>query len=247
MAASQARRKRYHKQKTVLLNGKRVWLILAVNCSVLLIIGVLLALYYHPMFAVNNIEVDNNINNSHARQLAQALDSAMGRSLLVLSTGHLQTRINQLNWVKQSAVRRVWPHKLRIKLKKQVPVAYWRHHGLLDHHGRVFTFNQPHDTKLPIIEADTEDYPTAFRRLKKLQKKLDKCNLKPTQLIRYGSRTWYVRLNNELSIYLDDDHFHQELGHLLASYDQLFQDKQPNQYYVDLRYPHGLALGATQH
>jgi len=50
----------------------------------------------------------------------------------------IKSRIENMAWVKQASVQRVWPDTLVIEVVEHTPVAYWGGDGLVDDAGKVF-------------------------------------------------------------------------------------------------------------
>lgn len=88
---------------------------------------------------VERVQIDGELRQLNSEQLMQALDLAKNSSLLGLDLPALQARIQRLPWVKQAALRRVYPSRLVLTVSEREPWLRLNNDALIDRQGLVFT------------------------------------------------------------------------------------------------------------
>lgn len=98
----------------------------AIGASVVLVAAGLYALARETsMFALRSIEVDG-ASPALAAQIRSELARLDGRSLVSLDAGSIGQRVDNLPGVRSAVIDRAFPHKLRIRIVPELPVAVLR-------------------------------------------------------------------------------------------------------------------------
>ena len=151
-----------------------------------------------------------------------------------------------LPWVRDAKVERAWPLALNVKLEEHHAIAHWGNQALVNTYGEVF--RAVPDDRFPVfsgpMEANsaevTEKYHLFNRILQPLQQSIIK--------IRLSSRhAWRLQLDSGTVVELGRIAMVERLRRYVSVYEdsiaQLDLDGMPA--YVDLRYPNGFAIHAT--
>jgi cell division protein FtsQ len=65
--------------------------------------------------------------NTSDRDVADALGMSQARSLIAFDKEAARTRLENLPWVREARVLKVWPHRVEVQLREYRPFAVWRH------------------------------------------------------------------------------------------------------------------------
>ena len=155
----------------------------------------------------------------------------------------MRSELEQMPWIAEAEVRRVWPDQLLIRLEEQLPVARWGDEALLNNQGTPFT-------------PDTLDGYTHLPRLwgpKRAQRQIMQQYLLLSQLLRPQGFTvtglelrergsWFLTTGQGIELLLGRDHVVEKIRRFISVYDQALKEHNTNIARVDLRYPNGLAV-----
>jgi len=110
--------------------------------------------YAAKWFEVRDVIVTGNSQVNH-REALERLALAPHQTLLTLSPGRLETRLESHPWIKQAKVSRSFPHTLAVTVTERRPVAVLQDPSitlLLDEDGHVLQTALPyHDPALPVL------------------------------------------------------------------------------------------------
>jgi len=90
-------------------------------------------------FGIENVKITGQSETSEVDVLS-ALDIGTYPSLLTLDLDAAKARINQLPWVKEASLKKLFPDTVEITVAEREPFATWQHDGvvsLVDRSGKV--------------------------------------------------------------------------------------------------------------
>jgi len=155
----------------------------------------------------------------------------------------IQQRIQQLPWVDQVSVRRVWPDRLSIQVREQQPVAHWGEHGFLNARAQVFEPQQPVElAQLPAFEGPDGYEQRVLEMHRNMQEMLKPLTLSVGSLELDARRTWRVRLSNGLTLEVGRSHPIQRVGRFVRVYPAILAAGEGRVLSVDLRYSNGFSV-----
>lgn len=76
-------------------------------------------------------------SNDQEVQLALS-DLSTNESFFSLDVASVKTKVEQVPWIAQAAVRRQWPNGLSIHITDQQPAAFWNEQSLINSEGEIF-------------------------------------------------------------------------------------------------------------
>lgn len=198
--------------------------------------------YHHPVMGLRRVAIPRHLPDDKKRQIAGKVKPYMGQSLLLMRISRIKREIETLPWVKQAKIKRHDTHRLDIALDTQTAFAYWQGHGVLNDDLEVFTEHMMSSKRLVHIDAPRARLDDAAQQIRLISRDQNS-GLVAQKLQWQSTGIWRLRFKNGLWAVMDGAHYVNELGRLLLSYTGLMSDKNPADYYVDTRYPHGLAIG----
>jgi cell division protein FtsQ len=204
--------------------------------------GAWLFTHWEPqLLPVRIIEVEGELHHHSSRLLQQTISERLRGGILTADLHDLKTAAEDLAWVGQASVRRVWPDRLQVAVEEHRPVARWNRDGLVTAEGVVFrpgTGTVP--AGLPLLEGEDHRAPEVVKRYQQWRDELTLLG-HLIQTISVDPRgAWRVELVMGVELYLGTEAVDQRLSRYIASATQLEAAGQP--LVVDLRYSNGFAV-----
>lgn len=192
---------------------------------------------------VKHVTVEGDMRHVDREQLIQAVSPRVRGSFLDVDVAGIRAAGEQLPWIKQIQVRRVWPDTLHLVVEEHRAVARWNKESLVNSLGGVFT---PGADTLPTglvqMNGPVGTSELMARRLVEIQQKLKALGLKVATISMDERRAWQLDFNNGLHLKLgraDSDErlqrFIDVYGDGLADFRELIEE-------IDMRYTNGLAV-----
>ena len=155
----------------------------------------------------------------------------------------IQQRVQQLPWVEQVSVRRVWPDQLSIKVREQRPVAHWGERGFLNVRAGRFEPQQALElAALPHFEGPDGYEQRVLEMYQRMQQMLQPLKLGVSHLRLDARRTWRVQLSNGLELEVGRGNPLQRIARFVRVYPAILATGNGQLRSVDLRYSNGFAV-----
>ncbi|MGA8006535.1 MAG: FtsQ-type POTRA domain-containing protein, partial [Burkholderiales bacterium] len=101
------------------------------------------------LFPLREITVRGTLAHTSAAQIEQATRGRIVGNFFSVDLAAVRQGIEQLPWVRQVNVRRVWPDGLEVSIEERVALAHWGDDALVDIHGERFAAQT--DAALPML------------------------------------------------------------------------------------------------
>ncbi|MDC3084470.1 cell division protein FtsQ/DivIB [Gammaproteobacteria bacterium] len=146
------------------------------------------------------------IENTKPTEVINIVSGLKETSLSNIDLHEISTQINNIDWIKKSELRKVYPSTLVVKVYEHNPIAIWFNNGnkfLVDDESEIIKELNPNNFKnLKVIAGlnALEDIPeiiSMIRNYPEFEKKIK-------SLLRVGDRRWTVRLHNGITIHLPE-------------------------------------------
>jgi cell division protein FtsQ len=187
--------------------------IIILTISVSSLIFVIFKPYY---FIVENINITGNSYLTES-EVVNSSTIRHGESIILLSIKDIEERLNNLSWVYNSDVKKVWPNNISIMIEERKPLLALSYHGsfvIIDTKGVCLDIRANFaEVNLPIISGYIPDDVTAgdrimseesWTRVTKVTNNLPQSIfLQLSEISFYGNEV-RIFLNNGLEIYLGD-------------------------------------------
>lgn len=200
--------------------------------------------FLFPIHHVIIIDPPHQVNQETVRRSVLPL---MTKGFFGVNIEQIQSRLNALNWVQETAVSRRWPDTLIIKLSEYRPVARWHEQALVTAGGVIFLPNPSQWAQyqsLPDVEVEPARVTDALTALFLMQTVLKPIHLSIEELTLTPRLSWSLMLNNQAIIKLGEQRPTERLKRFVSVYSDVFPNDRPLVAgdYVDLRYDHGMAV-----
>lgn len=178
-------------------------------------------------------------------QVEQVLSRSITSGFLAVKLPAIQQALEQLPWVDQVKLQRVWPNELMVTISPQKVVAYWNDQAFLNEEMEVTPFFStiPLSENLPRLYGPKDSQVKAGYYYQLLSQELFSLNLFIIQLQLTDNQDVSIMLNNGMKIQLGQKHILTRIKRFAKVYHHVFgQQKEVEGDVVDLRYPSGMAV-----
>lgn len=217
------------------------------SLSLLLVLSVILLwqkLADPTYFPVKKIKISGDLTYVKQRNLQQIILPFIAKGFFCLDSRGLKDKILQQPWIASVSVKRFWPDTLLVNFIIKKPIAFIGRHSLLDEQGNIFSPSQGDLTSLdlPTFIGPLGQQKYLLQTYLSMNSLLANLNLKIKLLRLVYQQSWYLQLSNGLSLYLSQTEPYLQLQRFVDVYSDVIASKVSRLDYVDLRYPHGMAV-----
>ncbi len=154
---------------------------------------------------LKNVKI-SGIENTKVSDIVNIVSDQRGISLTSIDLKKISSEIDNIDWVKKSELRKIYPSTLEVQVYEHNPIAIWYNEGdkfLVDRDSKIITELNPNKFKnLKVVAGPNalEDIPVIISMIKKypeFEKKIK-------SLLRVGDRRWTIRLHNGITIHLPE-------------------------------------------
>jgi cell division protein FtsQ len=192
---------------------------------------------------IGKIMVRGELTQANQQLVEQLVAPYAGTSFFAADMSQLRAELQQLPWLSQAEVRRVWPDQVQVSLEQQLPVARWGEAALLNNSGAAFT---PRDREnyqyLPLLQGPQRAQQQVMQQYQMLSQMLRPLGFSIVGLELRERGSWFVTTAQGVDLLLGRDHLVEKVQRFVAIYNKALKDQAANIASVDLRYPNGLAV-----
>ncbi len=192
---------------------------------------------------VQSVHVEGEFRHLQRADIQNEVAPLASDGFFAMNVAMIQQRIQQLPWVEQVSVRRVWPDRLNIQVREQQPVAHWGARGFLNARAQVFEPQQQVElAQLPDFAGPDGYQQRVLEMYRRVQAVLMPLKLSVGSLQLDARRTWRVQLSNGLTLEVGRSHPVQRLERFVRVYPAILAAGEGRVLSVDLRYSNGFAV-----
>ncbi|MFQ5643138.1 MAG: cell division protein FtsQ/DivIB [Thiogranum sp.] len=192
---------------------------------------------------VQSVKIEGNFRHLQPADIQNKVTALASDGFFAMNVAMIQQHIQQLPWVEQVSVRRVWPDTLSVQLREQQPVAHWGERGFLNARAQVFEPEQPVElAQLPDFEGPDGYEQRILVMYGRMQEMLEPLGLGVDSLQLDARRTWRVKLSNGLILEVGRSHPVQRIARFVRAYPAILAAGEGRVLSVDLRYSNGFAV-----
>ena len=209
-----------------------------------LLLGLLLQHLANPLtLPIRKIRVQGALVHVNEAMLRNSVVDNVQGGYFNIDVASLRKTVEQLPWVKTSAVRRVWPDTVVISVTEQQPLAIWAKGGLVNSHGELFEPEASYQlTQLPVFSAPTGMQQVITELYRDLSMQLAPLELHIVNLQLDDRRAVQLQLDNGIEVVLGRDEHLARLQRFVKVYNKTLAPHAMRIRRVDLRYSNGMAV-----
>ena len=193
---------------------------------------------------VNKIQVHGAFVNVDESMLHSAVSGVVAGGYFNVDVERVREVVEQLPWVNEASVRRVWPDTLSVSVVEQKPVAISKKTGLINANGDVFKpLSNKFPTSLPVFDGSSKLNKIMLSKYYEMSEVLVTINRKITYMKIDARHAVELKLDNGLKVVLGrEDNMHR-LERLMSIYNKVLISRVNDIEVIDLRYTNGMAIG----
>ena len=193
---------------------------------------------------VNKIQVHGAFVNVDETMLHSAVSGVVAGGYFNVDVERVREVVEQLPWVNEASVRRVWPDTLSVSVVEQKPVAISKKTGLINAKGDVFKpLNNKLPTSLPVFDGNAKLNKMMLSKYYEMSEVLVTINRKITYLKIDARHAVELKLDNGLKVVLGREDNMRRLERLMSIYNKVLISRVNDIEVIDLRYTNGMAIG----
>lgn len=197
---------------------------------------------------IRNVEVRGEFQQLTRDELQAAVAGVVEGSFFTVEVEAIRRSAEALPWVKQAAVRRVWPDTVVIDVTEQVAAARWGDSALLNRRGELF---EPDAGSIPDYLPELAG-PDALRRqvmerYVSVTGELNRIGRSIRRMEVDERRSWRLQLDNGVELRLGRDMIMDRLQRFMQAWPSVLAPKVEQLEYVDLRYANGFSVRWMPH
>lgn len=211
--------------------------------TLLVLIGAGFYLHQDDTLPVLHVTVEGELQQTDRQQLQQIVKPYVTGSFIEVDVAGLRTAAQQIPWVDQIQVRRVWPDTLHLIVTEHQAIARWNDDGLVNNRGQVFF---PEKASFPEglvqLHGPTGSSEIMARRLVAMQRDLNALELRIRSLQMDERRSWGVTFTNDLELQLGRADSESRLQRFIRVFSGQLAVYREQIATIDMRYTNGLAV-----
>ncbi|MGM0679092.1 MAG: cell division protein FtsQ/DivIB, partial [Pseudomonadota bacterium] len=182
--------------------GRSLFVVSAVMLAVLLYWAVEQLL--NPMnVPVSKIRVQGSFINVTENMLKPLSKQVSGVGYFDINVDAIQQQVENLPWIEQATVRRIWPETLAIHFIERQPFAVWSQGGLLSTRGEIFRPAQStYPSGLPVFHGPEKLREKMLKSYQQFSRLLAPLDMQISELKLDRRHAWQIDLHSGMRLKL---------------------------------------------
>jgi len=194
------------------------------------------------LLPIRTIQLSGSFENLDQQTVELTLHQYIGQGFFSLDIHELQQTLHANAWTDSVSVRRIWPDKLRVRIKEKKPIARWDDEHLLSDSAKVYLADIEPFSHLPVVHAVNHQPVWVLQQFYRLEARFNSVDERLVGL-RVDSRgALNVELINGLQIKLGRGNIDHKIDRLVGIYQQQILPRREQIERLDLRYSNGFAV-----
>lgn len=195
---------------------------------------------------IRQVLVESKLGEVEARnqqQLQAQLERFGEARFLSTRLAGLQQALEQLPWVDQVRISRIWPDQLKVEVVEQQPIARWGEQQWLNSRGQVFSgVTRTPETVMPQLIGPEGSQEQVMQQYWSLTRILRPMGYSIARLELRARGSWFVDTREGLELLLGRDQVLEKMRRFTTIYERELKAQMNQIARVDLRYANGLAI-----
>lgn len=203
-------------------------------------------------FPIRSVVVEGVYQFADKDQMRDRVMTQAARGFFNLDIEEIQRNVEELPWVKNAYVRRVWPESITVHVEEHKPVARWGDRSLVTAGFKIFAppqlENEPEAQfqelvdGLPILYSPERRHVSLLRLLNETRSMLDAVEAPLEGMVEDERRSLTLHLKNDVKVVIG----HREVQKRIERFSKIFRPYVAPVYddiaKVDMRYTNGFAM-----
>ena len=203
-------------------------------------------------FPIRSVVVEGVYQFADKGQMRDRVMTQSSLGFFNLDIEDIQRNVEELPWVKNAYVRRVWPESITVHVEEHKPVARWGDRSLVTESFKLFTPPQLNSATEPRLQELVESLPLLYsperrhvsllKLLNETRSMLDQVEAPLEGLVEDERRSLTLHLKNDVKVVIG----HREVQKRIKRFSEIFRPYVAPVYddiaKVDMRYTNGFAM-----
>ncbi len=207
---------------------------------VLFIYGSVFILVHLPIFPINEVRVEGELNRVTREQVKLIASRYLQGNFFTVNLVRTRQAFEKLPWARNVSVRRLWPNRLEVVIEEHQALARWGNIALVNTHGELF--HAASDADLPVFYGPGDGVKEVAGHYGEFSELILSMNMKLREVTLTPRRSWQVTTNTGMVISLGREKMDMRLARFMQVYRKTYAGLKGDLKYVDLRYPSGFAV-----
>jgi len=192
---------------------------------------------------ISQVEVQGEFRFISKETLRTLIDDQREGNFVNADLREIKRRVEEVPWVENVSINRVWPDGIVLKVKEQKPIARWGDSGFINQYGEiVHTQHVTGLTHLPVLYGNEAQGSEITRTYLEIAELLSPKGVNLRGLYLDEKRAWRLQFNDDIEVIAGRDDIIQKLRNFLYVYENKLKPREAEIARVDLRYRSGLAV-----
>jgi cell division protein FtsQ len=192
---------------------------------------------------IARVSVQGDLHYVSRQAVAERVAPFVDASFFSVDLATMRRELEQMPWIAEAEVRRVWPDQVLIRLEEQLPVARWGDEALLNNQGVAFAPGELGGyEQLPTLWGPQRAQQQIMQQYQMLSQLLRPLDFTVARLELRERGSWFLTTGQGLELLLGRDHVVEKMRRFVSVYEKALKEHNTNIARVDLRYPNGLAV-----
>ncbi len=224
---------------------QRGQVILGIICCSLIILAAanLQAISTFVNRPIVKVKMENQWVNVAELEVSQMAASYMGTGFFGFDVNGLKSEVERHPWVRQAAVKRVWPDSVALQIQERVAIARWGEGQLLSQQGEKFSPTRFGDAgRLPKLNGPDGSQARVMQQFQFLNELFSPADLRLSELTLSERGSWELVVDDRIAISAGREKLIERVNRFISFYQQETGFDRIAIREVDLRYDNGLAI-----
>jgi cell division protein FtsQ len=190
---------------------------------------------------ITTLVVKGEMTIAEREKIQLALGAVDVAGILSTDLREFELVLGSMGWAKGVDIRRKWPNKMVVNIRKENPVAKWGLSEYLAGDGSVLLLPDGHPN-LPRLRSSLSSPRQSMQVYRLLQQFASRQSLRIMELSESAEGEWIVGFSNGLALHLGSREINARMNRFLRAYGSTLQEKAAMIDYIDARYPSGIAV-----
>ena len=194
-------------------------------------------------FPLNVVEVNGDFRYLDREQLERSIAPHTEGGFFTVDVAAICAAAEQLPWVYQAKVQRVWPDILRLQIEEQQPIARWGERGFINRFGESYTPDEAVDAgELPGLAGPAGHESRVLEQFRLAAGLLAPLGMQINGLQLDSRRAWHMQLQGGVQLELGRVNAWPRLQRLVRAYPAVFSERMDELQRIDLRHSNGFSV-----
>jgi cell division protein FtsQ len=199
------------------------------------------------LLPIEKLYVSGNVKHTAPAQIEEVVKETVSHGFFAVNLDSVRQALEQLRWVQNVTVRRVWPNGLQISIQEHVAVARWGQTYLINQRGKLFIPDDLEQAKtLPMLLGPPGMHRFLWGQYRELQSIMQDTGMEVAQLVFDSRHAMRLTTKSGIEIQLgrvrNVNDSYVEFSMFARAFSDKFSDRKDRIVSIDLRYTNGFAI-----